>query len=163
MILRSTEIRPDQTGHTAGLELLKTMYQELTGKPMPPIAVTERGKPYFKEGNLYFSVSHTPRHAFCALAENPVGVDAEELDRNVNLKLAERILSPREMEQFECAENRRVALLTFWVLKEAAAKCSGEGLRGFPNDTDFLLSDPRVITREGCLVAVIEDRRKEHV
>ena len=48
------------------------------------------------------------------------------------------------------------ALLTFWVLKEAQVKRTGEGLRGYPNKTDFSLDDPRVTEMDGCLVAVIE-------
>ena len=163
MILRSAEIQPGQTGHEAGRQLLEKMYWELMQEPLPPIAVTERGKPYFTEGDLHFSISHTPRHVFCALAENPVGIDAEEVDREINLKLADKILSGREREQYELVEDKRTALLTFWVLKEAAAKCSGEGLRGFPADTNFFLCDPRVAERSGCLVAAIEDGREFHV
>ena len=59
------------------------------------------------------------------------------------------------------AESRewenRLALLKFWVLKEAAAKLSGEGLRGYPNHTNFSLEDPRVRQMEDCLVAVLTD------
>ena len=86
-----------------------------------------------------------------------IAIDAEELDRPVNPRLAERILSPREKEQFEAAADRTRALLTFWVLKEAAAKLSGEGLRGFPNHTNFSLDDPRVREIEGCLVAILQE------
>lgn len=163
MIMKSAEIRPGQTGHEAGRELLEKMYWEVMAEPMPPIAVTDRGKPYFTEGDLHFSISHTPRRVFCVLAENPVGIDAEEQDREVNLKLADKILSDREREQYDLVEDKRDALLTFWVLKEAAAKCSGEGLRGFPNDTNFYLCDPRVAIRDGCYVAAIEDWREFHV
>ena len=118
---------------------------------------TDRGKPYFAEGNLHFSITHTPHHAFCALSENNVGIDAEELDRDINLKLAEKILSPEEKEQYHAASDKRTALLTFWVLKEAAAKLSGEGLKGYPNHTCFSLDDPRVTQIDGCLVAVLEE------
>lgn len=163
MILRSAQIQPGETGHEAGRKLLEKMYWELMAEPMPTIAVTDRGKPYFTEGDLHFSISHTPRHVFCALAEAPVGVDAEELDREINLNLADKILSPKEREQYELAEDKRDALLTFWVLKEAAAKCSGEGLRGYPKDTNFFLYDPRVAIRDGCYVAAIEDWREFHV
>jgi phosphopantetheinyl transferase len=48
-------------------------------------------------------------------------------------------------------------LLTFWVLKEAEAKLSGQGLKGYPNHTNFSLEDPRVTQMEGCLVAVMEE------
>ena len=85
-----------------------------------------------------------------------MGIDAEELDRNIDLRLGSKILSPTEKAQFDAAEDPRLALLKFWVLKEAAAKCSGEGLRGYPKDTDFSLDDPRVTEMSGCLVAVVE-------
>ena len=67
------------------------------------------------------------------------------------------ILTPAEKAQFDSAEDKRLALLKFWVLKEATAKCTGEGLKGYPNHTAFLLSDPRVRQIQDCLVAVIEE------
>ena len=74
----------------------------------------------------------------------------------MNLKLAEKVLSPTEKMQFDAATDQRKALLTFWVLKEAAVKLTGEGLRGYPNHTNFSLDDPRVTEIDGCLVAVLE-------
>ena len=156
MILESCELS-GRTGHQAGRELLDTLYREATGEDMPPIAVTDRGKPCFVDSPWHFSISHTHRHAFCALAMHPIGIDAEELDRKVNLKLAEKILSPGEKAQFDAAEDKQKALLTFWVLKEAAAKLTGEGLKGYPNHTNFSLDDPRVREMDGCLVAVLEE------
>ena len=145
------------SGHEAGRQLLNRLYREETGEELPEILTTDRGKPCFAEGNLHFSISHTPNYAFCVLSENNVGIDAEEADRQINLKLAEKILSPGEKVQFDAATDKRKALLTFWVLKEAAAKLSGEGLRGYPNHTCFSLDDPRVIQIDGCLVAVLEE------
>lgn len=142
-----------QNPHEAGLSLLEELY----GKPLPEIRRTALGKPYFVDCPLHFSVSHTKNHVFCVLSKNPVGVDAEELDRNICLDLAEKILSPTELEQFYRAENPRHALLTFWVLKEAEAKCTGKGLPVYPNHTAFSLNDPRVREIDGCLVAVIEE------
>ena len=146
----------DLTGHEAGRRLLAELYRQETGQDLPKILTTDRGKPYFPDSDLHFSISHTPHHAFCVLSEYNVGIDAEELDRNINLKLADRILSPGERAQYESAADPRTALLTFWVLKEAAAKLSGKGLRGYPNHTDFSLDDPRVTQIDGCIVAVLE-------
>ena len=145
------------TGHAAGRALLGEMYARLTGEPMPPIAIAPGGKPYFTEGGLHFSVSHSKGHVFCALSDRQIGLDAEELDRAVKPGLAEKILSPGEYAQYLAAEDKNTALLTFWVLKEAAAKCSGRGLRGYPNHTAFSLDDPRVFRLEGCIAAVIEE------
>ena len=146
-----------RTGHEAGRQLLAELYRAETGEALPEIRITDRGKPYFPGSSWHFSISHTPKHAFCILSRNNIGIDAEEIDRKVNLKLAEKILSPGEKQQFDAAENKEKALLTFWVLKEAAAKLSGEGLRGYPNHTNFSLEDPRVTELDGCIVAVMEE------
>lgn len=146
-----------QSGHDAALQLLQHLYYEETGNPMPPILRTPRGKPYFADSPLHFSITHTPYHAFCVLSDRPIGIDAEELDRFVPRTLAGRILSSSEYAQYTEAEDPNLALLTFWVLKEAQAKYIGTGLLGFPNQTAFSLSDPRVQQMEGCLVAIITD------
>ena len=145
-----------RSGHVVGRELLADMYREYTGEEMPEMLYTDRGKPYFANGP-WFSVTHTKESVFCALSEVPVGIDAEQIDRKIDLRLAEKILSPAEKGQWDTAADQRLALLTFWVLKEAAAKCTGEGLKGYPNQTDFSLNDPRVTIQNGCLVAVIEE------
>ena len=146
-----------QTGHEAGRQLLARLYREETGEDLPEIRTTDRGKPYFSGGNWHFSISHTRKHAFCVLSRTNVAIDAEEMGRKINLKLAEKILSPGEMARFQAASDKVRALLTFWVLKEAAVKLSGEGLRGYPNHTNFSLEDPRVKETDGCLVAVMEE------
>mgnify|MGYP004704801881 FL=1 len=146
-----------RTGHEAGRALLAELYRRETGEALPPIVISPRGKPFFADSSWHFSISHTRKHAFCVLDRENIAVDAEELDRPVNPRLAERILSPREKEQLEAAADKTRALLTFWVLKEAAAKLSGEGLRGFPNHTNFPLDDPRVREIEGCLVAILQE------
>lgn len=138
--------------HEAGLSLLERMY----GVPLPEIKRTPLGKPYFPGENMHFSISHTKNYVFCAIGEHPIGIDAEELDRDIRLSLAEKFLSPGELKQFQNAPDKRKALLTFWVLKEAAGKCTGKGLQLWPDHTDFSLNDPRVRELDGCLVAVIE-------
>ena len=145
----------EETGHDAGLRLLAALYRRETGMDLPPISRTERAKPYFPNSPFHFSISHTRRHAFCVLSKEDIAIDAEELDRKIDLRLAQKILSPKEKVQFDAAEDKRRALLTFWVLKEAAVKLSGEGLRGYPNQTDFSLEDPRVREMDGCLVAIV--------
>jgi len=143
--------------HEAGRDLLARLYREETGQELPAIAIADRGKPYFPASKWHFSISHTKRHVFCALSDRPIGIDAEEIDRTIDLRLAGKILSPEERAQYDTAPDKRLALLKLWVLKEAAAKCSGEGLRGYPKHTDFSLSDPRVTERDGCLLAVVTE------
>ena len=150
-----------RSGHEAGRELLAKLFREETGKELPEIAVADRGKPYFVDSPWQFSISHTARHVFCVLAEKPVGLDAEESDRKVDLRLADRILSESEKRRYDRAEDKRAFLLRLWVLKEASAKLTGEGLRGFPNHTDFDPNDPRIRIMDGCYVAVLEMQNAE--
>ena len=142
-----------EDGHKAGLALLEQLY----GGPLPEIRRTKLGKPYFVDSPLHFSVSHTKNYVFVALSDKPIGIDAEELNRDIKLSLAEKILSPGEYAQYEKAADKRLALLKFWVLKEAAGKCTGEGLQLWPNHTNFSLDDPRVQEIANCLVAVVEE------
>lgn len=144
-----------QTGHQAGRVLLERLYREETGQSLPQICTTDRGKPYFRESGYHFSITHTRRHAFCVLSSCPVGLDAEELDRKIRPELARKILSPSEYARYSQSVDKNSALLTFWVLKEAQAKCTGTGLQGYPNQTDFQLDDPRIWQQEGCILAMI--------
>lgn len=144
-------------GHEAGRELLARLYREETGQDCPEIRITDRGKPFFIGSSLHFSISHTKKHVFCALSHAPVGIDAEERDRGIDLRLASKILSPAEKARFDAAADQRDTLLRLWVLKEAAAKYTGEGLRGYPNHTDFSPDDPRIQIIDGCYVAVITE------
>lgn len=45
---------------------------------------TENGKPYLTQSPLFFSVSHTDDALFIAFCDENVGIDAENLDRNVD-------------------------------------------------------------------------------
>ena len=156
LFLLSSEPLEGRNGHEVGRLLLARLYHEAFGQPLPPIEKTPRGKPFFPGKDLHFSISHTKKNVFCVLADHPVGLDAEEMDRPVKPALAKHILSPGEFAQYEQASDPNGALLTFWVLKEAAAKLTGEGIQGYPNHTDFNLDDPRVQQRNGCFLAILE-------
>ena len=149
------------TGHAEGRRLLEQMYLRHVGSPMPAVLVSPRGKPYFDGSPWHFSISHTKAHVFCALSCKEIGIDAEEGDRQINLKLAHQILSPEELTRFRESEDKRLALLKLWVLKEAQGKLLGEGIKFHPNHTNFSPDDPRVTVLQGCLVAVIEE--EDHV
>ena len=155
MLLAHADIRPGE-GHGEGRRLLAQLYRQRTGQEMPPIAVTSLGKPYFTEGGLHFSISHTDHHVFCALSDRPIGIDAEELTRNIDPRLADKLLSTSEKVRYATAPDKHRALLCFWVLKEAQGKLEGKGMQLWPTHTDFSPADPRIQEIHNCLLAVIE-------
>lgn len=142
-----------KTGHEAAWALLA----QLVGSPLPPICRTESGKPYFSDGGPHFSVSHTKNHAFCCVSERNIGIDAEEIGRIIDLRLAEKFLSPTEKARFDAAPDKADTLLRLWVLKESYAKLTGRGIGNYLKSTDFSPDDPRIQTTDGCYVAVLEE------
>ena len=153
MKLLWTRLEPGISGHDEAYRLLA----RLVGQPLPEIRRTEQGKPYFPEGKLHFSLSHTARHAFCCLSERNVGIDAEEIGRKIDMRLGERWLSDPERARLEAARDREDALLRLWVMKESYAKLTGRGLGNYLKDTDFSPEDPKIQVIDGCYVAVLEE------
>ena len=143
--------------HAVGRALLAEIYRSETGEEMPAIVLRERGKPCFQEGKWHFSITHTRRHVFCALSDRPVGIDAEEESRQVDLRLAERYFSQNEQARLATAADPRQAFLRIWVLKEAYAKLTGHGIGNYLKNTDFSPDDPRISQIDGCFVAVITE------
>lgn len=145
-----------RSGHDVGRELLEALYLEETGENLPPISYTEQGKPYFAFGAYHFSVSHTDDHAFCALSRENIGIDAEEMTRKSDPRLADRYLSEKERQRLQNAPDQNAALLRFWVLKEALAKLTGRGVGNWLKNTDFDPYDEKITCIDGCYVAVLE-------
>lgn len=145
------------SGHEAGRALLAELYRQQTGENMPEIVILPQGKPMFRDSKWHFSISHTKRRVFCVLSEKPVGIDAEEQDRAVDLRLAGKILSESERRCYETAGDKRIALLRLWVLKEAYAKLTGRGWGSYLYETDFDPEDSRAQESDGCFVAIMEE------
>jgi len=144
-----------RNGHEAGRQLLASLWQRHGEGPMPQVLVTERGKPYFASGRLHFSISHTKDHVFCCLSDRPVGIDAEEAGRKLPERIGERFLSDPERLRLQAAPDRDQALLRLWILKEARAKATGNGIGYRMRETDLSPDDPRIREIDGCLLAIV--------
>lgn len=98
---------------------------------------TPEGKPYFPDApEFHFNLSHAAGWAVCAVAPCPVGVDLE----------GERPLRANVVRRFSPAEQAQLAALPpsaffdLWVLKEAAAKCTGRcGMQGVLHGSEVTL------------------------
>lgn len=100
------------------------------------LAYASGGKPFFADGGVAFSISHTRSAVFCAVlhsaVEGTIGLDTEDVGRFEELHpqgLAERWFSQGEREIFE-KNNTREAFFGIWTRKEATVKHNGRGLAG---------------------------------
>ena len=139
-----------RNGHTVGRMLLAEMVH-----PLPQIRTTPQGKPYFLDCDLHFSISHSQNHVFCCVSTKNIGIDAEEIGRPIDLRLADRYLSVGEKEHLYRSANKEDTLLRLWVQKESYAKLTGRGLGNYLKETDFDPADIQII--DGCYVAIMEE------
>ncbi len=97
--------------------LLARVWAQRFPTPMPSIAKTESGKPYFQErGDLFLSLSHTDTHVLCAIGDVPLGADVQ----------TRRPLRPG-MERYVCGDGELEDFDFFqlWCMKESWIKLHG--------------------------------------
>ena len=96
----------------AWLLLRQALRERLGWRELPPLAWTDRGKPWFPNyPTVCFSLSHTAGVVLVGLAQQPIGVDVERI----------RPVGPRLLERL--GEGELEALFSAWVRREARFKC----------------------------------------
>ena len=117
------------TSH-AGLRLLLSHYLRL---PFSKIRYVSgcNGKPaLLPPASLHFSLSHSSDLAVVAVSPHPVGIDLEQIDRNIPFEsIARRFFSSAEQQALgSLPQDRRLqAFYLCWTRKEAYLKASGAG------------------------------------
>ena len=115
--------------------------------------ITEYGKPYAKDFSVEFNISHSGNIVACAVDNKPIGIDIE-LIRPVDLKIAKRILTDKELlylfgrsptdQDFTYTTNHKILTRFFelWTSKEAYGKCKAIGISKEANiqNTKILLN-----------------------
>jgi len=96
----------------------------------------DRGKPYFVDAALEFSLSHTGSLWMCLFSEKPCGLDLQLVRECDHQAISRRYYLEDEQQYVE--ENGRNGFFDIWVRKEAYCKMTGEGLFG---DMPSVLSD----------------------
>ena len=88
-------------------------------RELPEAAIDARGKPFFPERpDWHFSLSHTRGFVLAAVSASPVVADVQLRDGRGE-RLAERLMSEKEREDFDFYE--------LWSLRESLYKLTGEG------------------------------------
>jgi 4'-phosphopantetheinyl transferase len=94
----------------------------------------ESGKPFLRQSDIRFNVSHSGAVVAIALAADEVGVDVEvRRDIPEMAAIAARFFSKEEAERVRAATDPTDQFLHIWTMKEAIVKAAGQGL-GLPLD-----------------------------
>lgn len=120
-------------GLAATLLLRMALEQEHISYGDSVISHNEHGKPKIMNSNLHFNMSHAGNYAVCAVCNQPIGVDIENLTRFEGRirqmeRLANRVLTDDERKLWERSEKREWTLLEIWTRKESYVKMTGSGL-----------------------------------
>lgn len=96
------------------------------------VVYNENGKPYLKDGGLYFNMSHSGKYAVCAFSDKEIGVDIEELS-DVPKELMRAVCTDAEYQYLLAAgEKQKEEFFRLWTVKESFMKCIGTGLATDP-------------------------------
>ena len=111
--------------------LCAALYAVLDWRELPPVALSDRGKPYFPDfPGVWFSLSHTDGAVMAGVSPAPIGVDIER-GRPVRPRLMERVAGTDSPDAF----------FRCWVALEAVGKRDGAGVIGGLHGGGAPLSD----------------------
>lgn len=137
---------PRAYARSLGAELLlAAALQDIGLSAAEPLEIScgEGGKPRIA-GGPEFSLSHSGERVLCALSDEPVGADLQQL-RPYNPALVRRFFTAEEGAWLEEQRERDLAFSLLWSLKESYVKLLGSGIAGVHLDsfTVELLPDGR--------------------
>ena len=127
--------------------------------------IKEHGKPYAKGLPVEFNISHSGDMVVCAVDDNPVGIDIEQI-RPIDLTVAKRICTEEELiylfshaptaEDFVYTTDTAVLNRFFelWTAKEAYGKYNGIGL--INNNTDFIKDYIKIIRSDNYILSIYQ-------
>ncbi len=105
------------------------------------ISIDENGKPFIKDCDIHFNISHCENMVICAFGSESIGVDIEKI-KPTALSILKRFYSPSEQEyvfgfipkdeDLNLCENTEILerFYRIFTLKEAICKKSGIGIKG---------------------------------
>lgn len=119
-IYKRKNVRSSKESLCALLELIKLLKNEGVDIKSLEIGKKESGKPYFKNADLHFSISHTHSYFAVAISDSRIGIDIE--DKHLTLQRMESVKKKFFLDDEINYANTRDRFLEIWTYKEACAK-----------------------------------------
>lgn len=130
-------------------------------------SIGEHGKPYTVDLNVEFNISHSGDTVVCAVDDNPVGIDIEQI-RPIDLSISKRICTDKELlylfghapAEYDFKYTNSAETLSrffeLWTYKEAYGKFIGNGISN-PKSFDYFADtkDKREIIFKQYLINII--------
>lgn len=122
----------------AYLLLKQGLYEEYAITEDVKFICNPNGKPFLENySNIFFNLSHCKRGVLCAISEQPIGCDIEEIPDGIDMDLLKQSMNALEIQSITNATNPCALFAKYWTMKEALTKYYGDGLK---NDLPDLLT-----------------------
>lgn len=137
-----------KTCAAAYMLLCEGLRQEYGITEAPVFVYGEHGKPAIAgHPDIHFNMSHCKEAAICVLAQKPVGIDIESINR-YSEGVARYAMNDAELQQIHQAERPEAEFIRLWTLKEAVLKRAGTGIRNDMKHVLYGLKDVKTVINE---------------
>ena len=142
--------------NTTSKDLLKDVLKNELNITNYELTFNKYNKPYLKNRNIYFNISHDKNTTVLVTSDKEIGVDIE------NYTYKESVMKKyyNEFEQQEIinSNNKEYEFTRIWVMKEAFVKMKGQGISyGLQNvDTTRFKKQIKLISNEKYIIAICQ-------
>ncbi|MDC8104856.1 4'-phosphopantetheinyl transferase superfamily protein [Chryseobacterium sp. B21-037] len=132
-------------------------------------------KPYIKNHNLHFNISHAGNLVICCINESPVGIDVEYINQEADYEEFKFQMTSGELEKIHFSEDKVQSFFTYWTEKEAVIKAHGKGMfipldsfevnhgQAIIENEIFYLKEIYLDKKYQCCIAANEDIREKTI
>lgn len=142
--------------NTTSKDLLKDVLKNELNITNYELTFNKYNKPYLKNRNIYFNISHDKNTIILVISDKEIGVDIEYYTYKESVM--KKYYNEFEQQEIINSNNKEYEFTRIWVMKEAFVKMKGQGISyGLQNvDTTRLKKQIKLISNEKYIIAICQ-------
>ena len=142
--------------NTTSKDLLKDVLKNELNITNYELTFNKYNKPYLKNRNIYFNISHDKNTTVLVISDKEIGVDIEYYTYKESVM--KKYYNEFEQQEIINSNNKEYEFTRIWVMKEAFVKMKGQGISyGLQNvDTTRLKKQIKLISNEKYIIAICQ-------
>lgn len=142
--------------NTTSKDLLKDVLKNELNITNYELTFNKYNKPYLKNRNIYFNISHDKNTIVLVTSDKEIGVDIEYYTYKESVM--KKYYNEFEQQEIINSNNKEYEFTRIWVMKEAFVKMKGQGISyGLQNvDTTRLKKQFKLISNEKYIIAICQ-------
>ena len=147
--------------NTTSKDLLKDVLKNELNITNYELTFNKYNKPYLKNRNIYFNISHDKNTTVLVTCDKEIGVDIEYYTYKESV--IKKYYNEFEQQEIINSNNKEYEFTRIWVMKEAFVKMKGQGISyGLQNvDTTRLKKQIKLISNEKYIIAICQSEEQK--